>query len=214
LTNPGGFGDIFDKYPALESYYSVLLRGAFLCINYRGKLLQHKLTGVQCTKKKYPSTIFKNPSFSYRSRTAVPPGRYGGAMELLAGRYTHAATGLCRSTDWLILMPAHVSCMSHTCPYRDFQPFWSHRKVDTWSRFSGYGNLLFLWKNGKFGVGPRMRSARAGLFITADASLAARGPPKVDVPLSMLFWLHVAVPYERPVISEGYVCEKMCGTRE
>ena len=30
--------------------------GAFLCTTNRGKLLQHKLIRVQCTKKKYPST--------------------------------------------------------------------------------------------------------------------------------------------------------------
>ena len=30
--------------------------GAFFCTTNGGKLLQHKLIGVQCTKKKYTST--------------------------------------------------------------------------------------------------------------------------------------------------------------
>ena len=48
----------FDKYPALVLHYSegaaaaaAAAAGAFLCISYRGKLRQHKLIRVQCTKK-------------------------------------------------------------------------------------------------------------------------------------------------------------------
>jgi hypothetical protein len=44
-------GEILDKYPALVWYYSggCCGWGAFLCISYRGKLLQHKSIRLQCT---------------------------------------------------------------------------------------------------------------------------------------------------------------------
>jgi hypothetical protein len=66
---PGGF-KVLDKYPALVLHFLVdlgdfgqipgpssslfrrvrVLRGAFSCISYRRKLLQHKSIRVQCTK--------------------------------------------------------------------------------------------------------------------------------------------------------------------
>jgi hypothetical protein len=55
--NPPALQGYLDKYPALVLHYSegaaaaAAAAGAFLCISYRGKLLQHKLIRVQCTKK-------------------------------------------------------------------------------------------------------------------------------------------------------------------
>ena len=48
--------------------------------------------------------------------------------------------------------------MSHTCPYRDFRLLWNPRKVDALSRFSGYGNLLFLGKAENLALRSHMRS--------------------------------------------------------
>ena len=39
--------------------------GAFLCINYRGKLLQHKLIRVQCTNKSTRVPVSPVPQYGY-----------------------------------------------------------------------------------------------------------------------------------------------------
>ena len=73
ILNPGGFGDL-DKYPALVLHYSgggVLLRGAFSCISYRGKLLQHTLIRVQCTKKSTRVPVSPVPSTGIRFKQVV-----------------------------------------------------------------------------------------------------------------------------------------------
>jgi hypothetical protein len=43
----------------------VRVRGAFLCINYRGKLLQHKLIRVQCTQKSTRAPVSPVPQYGY-----------------------------------------------------------------------------------------------------------------------------------------------------
>jgi hypothetical protein len=43
----------------------LLLRGAFLCISYRGKLRQHKLIRVQCTKKNTRIPVSPVPQYGY-----------------------------------------------------------------------------------------------------------------------------------------------------
>jgi hypothetical protein len=56
------------KSSALDSYYyraGAAGAGAFLCINYRGKLLQHKLTGVQCAKKSTRVPVSPVPQYGY-----------------------------------------------------------------------------------------------------------------------------------------------------
>ena len=53
IINPGGFGSLV-KYPALVLHYSGAAAAAFSPHTNRGKLLQHKLIRVQCTKKKVP----------------------------------------------------------------------------------------------------------------------------------------------------------------
>jgi hypothetical protein len=64
-----GFGYL-DKYPALVLHYSegaaaAAAAGAFLCISYRGKLLQHKLVPVQCTKKSTRVPVSPGPQYGY-----------------------------------------------------------------------------------------------------------------------------------------------------
>ena len=39
--------------------------GAFLCIRYRGKLRQHKLIRVQCTKKSTRVPVSPVPQYGY-----------------------------------------------------------------------------------------------------------------------------------------------------
>jgi hypothetical protein len=51
LVDLGDFGQIPGPSSVLFWRRRRVLRGAFLCIRYRGKLLQHKLIRVQFTKK-------------------------------------------------------------------------------------------------------------------------------------------------------------------
>jgi hypothetical protein len=63
----GEFGDL-DKYPALVLHYSEeegAAAGVFLCTTYRGKLLQHKLIRVQCTKKSTRVPVSPVPQYGY-----------------------------------------------------------------------------------------------------------------------------------------------------
>ena len=54
------------KYPALDSYYFVWVRGAaFFCTTHRGKLLQHKLIRVKCTKKSARVPVSPVPQYGY-----------------------------------------------------------------------------------------------------------------------------------------------------
>ena len=63
--DPGGFGDL-DEYPALVLHYSVCgSAGAFLCISYSGKLIQHKLIRVQCTGKSTRVPVSPVPQYGY-----------------------------------------------------------------------------------------------------------------------------------------------------
>ena len=60
--------EILDKYPALVRYYSeegAAAAGAFLCISYKGKLLQHKSIRVQCTKKSTRVPVSPVPQYGY-----------------------------------------------------------------------------------------------------------------------------------------------------
>ena len=45
--------------------HSAAAAGAFLCISYRGKLLQHKLIRVQCTKKSTRVPVSPVPQYGY-----------------------------------------------------------------------------------------------------------------------------------------------------
>ena len=60
----GGFGDL-DKHPALVRYCSEGAVVACLCISYKGKLLQHKLIRVQCTKKSTRVPVSHVPQYGY-----------------------------------------------------------------------------------------------------------------------------------------------------
>ena len=55
------------KYPALVLYYSEEGAGgaAFLCTTNMGKLLQHKLIHVQCTKKSTRVPVSPIPQYGY-----------------------------------------------------------------------------------------------------------------------------------------------------
>jgi hypothetical protein len=57
------------KYPALVLHYSegaaAAAAAAFFCITYRGKLLQHKLIRVQCTKKSTRVSVSPVPQYGY-----------------------------------------------------------------------------------------------------------------------------------------------------
>jgi hypothetical protein len=48
-----------------------VLRGAFLCIGYRGKLLHHKLIRVQCTKKSTRVPVSPVPSTGIRFKQVI-----------------------------------------------------------------------------------------------------------------------------------------------
>ena len=63
---------VFDNPTALVSYYFRAGAGAaFFCISYRGKLLQHKLIRVQCTKKSTRVPVSPVPSTGIRFKQVV-----------------------------------------------------------------------------------------------------------------------------------------------
>jgi hypothetical protein len=61
---PGEFGYL-DKYPALVLHYSGAAAAAFSPHTNRGKLLQHKLISVQCTKKSTRVPVSPVPQYGY-----------------------------------------------------------------------------------------------------------------------------------------------------
>jgi hypothetical protein len=61
--NPGGLDLV--KSSALVSYYFRAGAAAFFCITNRGKLLQHKLIRVQCTKKSNRVPVSPAPQYGY-----------------------------------------------------------------------------------------------------------------------------------------------------
>ncbi len=75
--------------------------GAFLCISYRGKLLQHKLIRVQCTKKSTRVPVSPVPSTGIRFKKVKIIKTYNPYTKILnfvlliweernSGRYEHA----------------------------------------------------------------------------------------------------------------------------
>ena len=78
-----------------------MLRGAFLCISYRGKLRQHKLIRVQCTKKSTRIPVSPVPSTGIRFKKVKIIKTYNPYTKILnfvlliweernSGRYEHA----------------------------------------------------------------------------------------------------------------------------
>jgi hypothetical protein len=104
----GDFGQI--PGPSSVLFWRVLLllllRGAFLCISYRGKLRQHKLIRIQCTKKSTRIPVSPVPSTGIRFKKVKIIKIYNPYTKILnfvlliweernSGRYEHVRASAC-----------------------------------------------------------------------------------------------------------------------